>query len=255
MNNIDLQYKDIPKICELDFDLPKNILAQFFFNPKDTVINDSNGIVDIASVNYLQILSEDENGEFNCYIGKDIYTEENNDWKEFNRLIYSLGKMNRLSEQIFDEIKKVVERYCCYISSDEHSSRNSDCGKNRAYTKQDIHRLTFANLKNILTHILKTDNRFYEIKGLENKGLRDDFFKIFDEYIKRRNYYTHGILYLLLPEKEPVLKIQKKGEEKYIKYQKVDFQVNLKIFLFLYTILHDIGMVMQDKKPSTLTNS
>ncbi|WP_456062393.1 hypothetical protein [Capnocytophaga leadbetteri] len=253
MNNRDLQYEDIPKICDLEVDLSKNILVQFSLNPMNTIVSNSEGIVDINCVNYLKKVSENE--KFNFDICKEIYTKENNDWKNFNRLIYSLGKMNRLSEQIFDEIKKVVERYCYYISLDELSLKNSDCKKNRAYTKQDFHKLTFANFKSILSCILKTDNSFYEIEGLKEKEDRKNFSRIFNEYITRRDFYTHGILYLFLPKKEPILKIQKDGKEKYIKYQKVDFEVNLKIFLFLYTILRDIGMVIQDKKPSTLTNS
>ena len=256
MNNRDLQYEDIPKICDLEIDLSKNILVQSSLNPKDTIINDdSNGIVDIASVNYLQILPKGENGKFNMVIYEDIDTEENNDWKEFNRLIYSLGKMNRLSEQIFDKVKDIVKCYCHYTPLEQFLLKNSDCRKNKDYIGQGFHKLTFANFKNILSCILKTDDSFYEIEGLKEKEDRKNFSKIFNEYITRRDCYTHGILYLFLPKKEPILKIQKDGKEKYIKYQKVDFEVNLKIFLFLFTILHDIGMVIQDKKPSTLTNS
>ena len=97
MNYRELLYEEISEICNLEVDLTKNMLAQFSLNP---TISTSKEFVDIASVNYLQILPEDENGKFNLVIYEEIYTEENNDWKEFNRLIYSLGKMNRLSEQM-----------------------------------------------------------------------------------------------------------------------------------------------------------
>jgi len=241
----DLQYKDIPEICNLDIDLSKNMLAQFSFNP--SLISDSKGFVDIASVNYLQILSENENGKINFIIYEEIYTKENEDWKEFNRLIYSLGKMNRLSEQIFDKIKEVVKCYCHYTPLEQLLSKNSDCRKNKDYIKQDFHKFTFANFKNILSCILKTDNSFYEIEGLKSKEDRKNFSKIFSEYITRRDYYTHGILYLFLPQKEPILKVQEEGKEKYIKYLKVDFEVNLKMFLFLNSILYNMGEIIQNK--------
>lgn len=246
MNCRKLLYDNIPKICNLEVDLTQNMSAQFSLNP---TISTSKEFVDIASVNYLQILPEDENGKFNLVIYEEIYTEENNDWKEFNRLIYSLGKMNRLSEQIFDKVKDIVKCYCHYTPLEQLLEKNSDCRKNKDYKNQELHKLTFANFKNILSCILKTDDSFYEIEGLKSIEDRKNFSKIFNEYIVRRDYYTHGILYLFLPQKEAVLKIQKEAEVKYIKYQKEDFEVNLKMFLFLNTILHDIGIVIQNKKP------
>ena len=245
----DLQYKDIPEICNLDIDLSQNMLARFSFDP--ILISDSKGFVDIASVNYLQILPEGENGKFNLVIYEEIYTEANNDWKEFNRLIYSLGKMNRLSEQIFDKVKDIVKCYCHYTPLKEILLKNSDCKKNKDYIGQGFHKLTFANFKNILSCILKTDNSFYEIEGLKSKEDRKNFSKIFNEYITRRDCYTHGILYLFLPKKEPILKIQVEGKEKYIKYQKVDFEVNLKMFLFLNSILYNMGIIIQNKKTNS----
>ena len=253
MNCRELLYDNIPKICNLEVDLSKNMLAQFSFNP--SLISGSKGFVDIASVNYLQILPEGEKGKFNLAIYEEIYTEENNDWKEFNRLIYSLGKMNRLSEQIFDKVKDIVKCYCYYTCLRQLLEKKSDCRQNKDYRKQEFHKLTFANLKNILSCILKIDDSFYEIEGLKSKEGRKNFSKIFNEYIVRRDYYTHGILYLFLPQKEAVLKIQKEAEVKYIKYQKEDFEVNLKMFLFLNTILCDIRLIIQNKECPTLSVS
>ena len=103
----------------------------------------------------------------------------------------------------------------------------------------------FRLSQKILDFILINNEGFDIIEGIENEDNKKNFSKIFKEYIKRRNYYTHGILYILYPNKEPILKIVKKNKETYIKYKEEDFIHNLKIFIYLKNILDDMIQIIQ----------
>lgn len=222
----DLKYNDIPKIEEIKIDSSK-ITASI--HSSNTLIDNNNKEVDIAYINYLQILEQGENGKYQL----PIYEEFLHDgWKKFNNFTYSLGKMNRLSEGIYDKTKKVINSYSLkQIKSDPKYKE-----------KQNPN---FSLSQRILDSILETNKYFDIIKDIENKDNKKNFSKIFKEYIKRRNYYTHGILYFLYPSKEPILKIVKKNKETYIKYKEEDFIHNLKIFIYLKNILDDMIQIIQ----------
>lgn len=244
-----LKYDDIPKIEFSDIDLEKQTITTFshsFFLYDE---NRNDEIVDIGAVNYLQILIEGDNGKVQMPIYEDmvkrIYTDE--EWKKFNNYIYGLGKMNRLSEEIFDQLKKVIKGYLVNNKLEEILDKNSDCRKNKNYLEKEFHRLTFNELKNILSCILKTDDDFNVIEGVKNKNEVKNFSKIFQDYILNRDYYTHGKLYILYPDEKPILKIQERENEKYIEYKKEDFINNLKVFMYLKTILNDIYQIIQNR--------
>lgn len=223
----DLKYNDIPKIEEIKIDSSK-IIANFHF--ANTLIGSNSEEVDIAYINYLQILEQGENGKYQLPIYEEFLHDDG--WKKFNNFTYSLGKMNRLSEGIYDKTKKAINSYSLkQIKSDPKYKE-----------KQNPN---FSLSQKILDSILETNKYFDIIKGIENKDNKENFSKIFKEYIKRRNYYTHGILYFLYPSKEPILKIVKKNKETYIKYKEEDFIHNLKIFIYLKNILDDMIQIIQ----------
>lgn len=223
----DLKYNDIPKIEEIKIDSSK-ITASI--HSSNTLIDNNNKEVDIAYINYLQILEQGENGKYQLPIYEEFLHDDG--WKKFNNFTYSLGKMNRLSEGIYDKTKKAINSYSLkQIKSDPKYKE-----------KQNPN---FSLSQKILDSILETNKYFDIIKGIENKDNKENFSKIFKEYIKRRNYYTHGILYFLYPSKEPILKIVKKNKETYIKYKEEDFIHNLKIFIYLKNILDDMIQIIQ----------
>ena len=222
-----LKYNDIPKIEEIKIDSSK-IIANF--HSANTLIGSNGEEVDIAYVNYLQILEQGKNGKYEFPIYEEFLHDDG--WKKFNNFTYSLGKMNRLSEGIYDKTKKAINSYSLkQIKSDPKYKE-----------KQNPN---FSLSQKILDSILETNKYFDIIKGIENKDNKENFSKIFKEYIKRRNYYTHGILYFLYPSKEPILKIVKKNKETYIKYKEEDFIHNLKIFIYLKNILDDMIQIIQ----------
>lgn len=224
----DLKYNDIPKIEEIKIDSSK-IIANI--HSANTLIGSNGKEVDITYINYLQILEQGKNGKYEFPIYEEFLHD--NEWEEFNKFTYSLGKMNRLSEGIYDKTKRVIN--ICYslkqIKSDPKYKE-----------KQNPN---FSLSQKILDSILETNKYFDIIKGIENKDNKENFSKIFKEYIKRRNYYTYGILYFLYPSKEPILKIVKKNKETYIKYKEEDFIHNLKIFIYLKNILDDMIQIIQ----------
>lgn len=222
-----LKYNDIPKIEEIKIDSSK-IIANF--HSANTLIGSNGEEVDIAYINYLQILEQGKNGKYECPIYEEFL--RNNGWKKFNNFTYSLGKMNRLSEGIYDNTKRVINM-CHSLKQIKSNPKYKE--------KQNPN---FSLSQGILDFILKNNKNFDVIEGIENKDNKENFSKIFKEYIKRRNYYTHGILYILYPDKEPILKI-KKNKETYIKYKEEDFIYNLKIFIYLKNILDDMIQIIQ----------
>lgn len=224
----ELKYNDIPKIEEIKIDSSK-IIANFHF--ANTLIGSNGEEVDIAYINYLQILEQGKNGKYEFPIYEEFLHD--NEWEEFNKFTYSLGKMNRLSEGIYDKTKRVIN--ICYSLKQIKSIP-------KYKEKQNPN---FRLSQKILDFILKNNKNFDVIKGIENKDNKENFSEIFKEYIKRRNYYTHGILYILYPNKEPILKIVKKNKETYIKYKEEDFIHNLKIFIYLKNILDGMIQIIQ----------
>ena len=103
----ELKYNDIPKIEEIKIDSSK-IIANFHF--ANTLIGSNGEEVDIAYINYLQILEQGKNGKYEFPIYEEFLHD--NEWEEFNKFTYSLGKMNRLSEGIYDKTKRVIN--ICY---------------------------------------------------------------------------------------------------------------------------------------------
>lgn len=223
-----LKHDDIPKIEEIKIDSSKIIAS---IHSSNTLIDNNNKEVDIAYINYLQILEQGENGKYQLPIYEEFLHDDG--WKKFNNFTYSLGKINRLSEGIYDKTKRAIN--ICYSLKQIKS--------NPKYKEKQ--NPDFSLSQKILDSILENNKDFDIIRGIENNDDKKNFSKIFKEYIKRRNYYTHGILYFLYPSKEPILRIVKNNKETYIKYKKEDFKHNLKIFIYLKNILDDMVQVIQ----------
>lgn len=250
----DLKYDDISKIEKLEVDLSKDDVLLASFSISDFLYDEKGEIVDIGAVSFLQILNKNEKGKFEYPIHEEMVEKAltNEGWKEFNKYIYSLGKMNRLAEEIYDKLKDVIKAYLVKYSLECILNRNSSCRKNKNYSDIGFHKLTFMNLKNILSCIITTDDffSFSDIEGIKSNE-RKNFSKIFSEYIERRDYYTHGKLYLLYPSEEPILKIQIGEKEEYIKYKKENFIDNLKMFMYLKKVLDEMRQKIQNRDLKT----
>ncbi len=244
--NKKIKYRNL-KIDDLSefkrLEVNKTDLIGKFTSSKELFANGQ--LFDVLIAKFLIISSKKENGKIHLSIAEDMFDDKQ--WKEFNRLTYSLGKMIRLAEENFDNLYNFLKKYTDKHPLSDILKRNSDCKKNKKYSDEQFERLEFNKLKNILSCILKTDNEFYLVKGLENKEGRKNFSKIYDSYISNRNYFAHGKLYFLYPNYEPILEIKENGQDRYIRYTKEIFIDNLRSYLYLNEILSDINQVIQNK--------
>jgi len=168
-------------------------------------------------------------------------------YKKFNRLTYSIGKLNRLAELIYDKLKRTISLYLAVNELEELTERNKKCKDLKRYNfKKD---LTFGELRNVFSCIIKTDSELEQFSELDTGEKRNKFSKLFDNYIVDRDCYTHGILSFLYPEFEPILKVKPpNSEEHYIGITEKILRDNLLTYKKIDEILSEINQVWQEKR-------
>lgn len=203
-------------------------------------------LVDIFIAPTLVISQEDSNdGKFDLPIDSKMFGREV--YEKFNNLTYSLGKMVRLAEYNADRLSKLIEQYFSIHPSDEVLNRNSDCRKCLQYgVEENFGKLTFGNLKSILSCIVKTDTSLHSVPELDTTEKRKEFTKIYHNYIEDRDRFTHGILFFLYPYLIPILRVKTaESEDQYITYSKEVFLSNLETFDYLDSVLSKIRAVIE----------
>ena len=136
-------------------------------------------------------------------------------FEKFNKLTYSIGKLIRLAELNFDRLHYFIGTYFHFNSLDDFFNRNKKCQECKSYdTSNNFTKLTFGQLRNIFSGILKTETKFINIDGLKTPEERSNLSKVYDHYIYDRDCYTHGKLFFLYPDFRPVLRVKppNKGE-------------------------------------------
>ena len=137
-------------------------------------------------------------------------------FEKFNRLTYSIGKLIRLAELNLDRLHYFVGTYFHFNSLDDFFTRNKKCEECKKYdTSNNFTKLSFGQLRNIFSCILKTETKFTNIDGLKTPEERSNLSKIYDNYIYDRDCYTHGKLFFLYPEFRPVLRVKPPNKEEH----------------------------------------
>jgi hypothetical protein len=216
-------------------------LRMEIYLPKQIFDDLTGELIDILIAPSLVLSEQKGNDEkFPIPIDHKMFNDET--YKRFNNFTYSLGKMVRLAELNLDNLIGVVKHYNHLTSMEEILKRNSDCQKLKEYDiENNFHKLTYGNLRNILSCIVKTDKDLYSIEGLETTACRKNFTTVYKNYIDDRDCYTHGILFFLYPSMEPILRVKtNEGNNIYIKYEKEVFTHNLMTFEYLSKIIADI---------------
>jgi hypothetical protein len=217
-------------------------------SPRDIYDKEKNELIDILIAPTLVLSDEkDADEKFPLPIDPKMFNEDT--YKRFNNFTYSIGKMVRLAELNLDTLIGVVGLYLHIYPLDEILKRNADCKELEKYDiANNFNKLTFGNLRNILSCLIKTDPELHKIKGLEDKDSRKNFTTVYKNYIEDRDFYTHGILFFLYPSMEPILRVKANtGETQYIKYEKDVFTHNLMTYNYLTTTLNEIREVLQKK--------
>jgi hypothetical protein len=194
------------------------------------------------------IISEqkEENKKFQLPIDQKLFDKER--YYDFNNHTYSLGKLVRLAELNLDILRKFINLYFVHNNFENVANRNSDCRKLNEYNiSDDFNKLTFGNLRNILSCIVKTDDFFHSIKGLETKDERKIFTSIYKNFIDDRDNFTHGILFFQYTNFEPILRVIHENQSQYITYSKEIFTDSLKTFQYLTRIISMMRFNFQEK--------
>ena len=221
--------------------------------PRDIYNGETKELVDILIAPTLVLSNKkDADEKFSLPIDTKMVNEDT--YKRFNNFTYSLGKMVRLAELNLDTLIRMVKLYIHLTPVEEILKRNSDCQKLKDYNiDNNFNKLTFGNLRNILSCIIKTDNELYNIPGLMTPEDRKNFTSVYKNYIDDRDCYTHGILFFLYPSMEPTLRVKThKGDNIYVKYEKEVFTHNLLTYNYLTKIITDIEQYLQTKNKQPL---
>lgn len=216
--------------------------------PRDIYIDKTKDIIDIFIAPTLVLSDKKEgDGKFPLPIDPKMFNEDT--YNRFNNFTYSLGKMVRLAELNLDTLIGMVGLYIHVTPVEEILKRNVDCQKLKDYNiEKNFNKLTFGNLRNILSCIIKTDTELHNLPGLTTSEERKNFTSVYKNYIDDRDCYTHGILFFLYPSMEPILRVKThKGDNIYVKYEKDVFTHNLLTYNYLTKIISDIRGYLQTK--------
>jgi len=160
------------------------------------------------------------------------YAKRSEIYEKFNDLTYSIGKIIRLSEMVHQSLKSLVESYLFKNNLEEVFERNSKCKNLKKYdfTKD----LTFMQLKQTFSCILKTDKNFHQFEDLNDAKKREEFTQMLTNYIIDRDCYVHGTLYFFYPDYIPILKVKPPGKiEHYVSINENVLRDNLAAFLMI----------------------
>lgn len=228
-----------PTIIELS----ENSLRVEILAPRNIFNDKTNELVDLLIAPTL-VLSDKKNS---LPIDTKMFNEDT--YNRFNNFTYSLGKMVRLAELNLDTLFDMIGLYIYLTPVEEILKRNTDCKKLEEYDIENkFNTLTFGQLRNILSCIIKTDTDLHKISGLTTPEERKNFTRVYKNYIDDRDCYTHGILFFLYPLMEPILRVKThKGDNIYVKYEKDVFTCNLLTHNYLTKIISDIREYLQTK--------
>lgn len=229
----------------IDYNIEETVFAESMLFD---VQKKGNIIVDIHIAPTLTMLTEKgEDGRFLYPVYSENFSSIQ--FTRFNNLTYKIGKSVRLSELNNDALAGLIISYFHHNNFDEVQSRNKKCREALKFQKQpDFNKLTFGQLRNIFSCILKTDEIFHQIPGLQTPEKRSEVTTVYNRYIIDRDCYTHGKLYFLLPDYNPVLRVQLTGEDdSYLTLNDQIFSDNFEIYLLLNSYIQAMLEALEQK--------
>ncbi|MBJ7882957.1 hypothetical protein [Gelidibacter salicanalis] len=120
-----------------------------------------------------------------------------------------VGKVLRIDKSKITDNQKsklrkftVLKEKCSSVAENLNDNLRSFLTQYYENDKQSKHinNLSFSELRDCLSDILKKDNRFFSIEGLLMPEQRKSFRRLFADFITDRNIYTHGKLCLRLDD-------------------------------------------------------
>jgi hypothetical protein len=207
-----------------------------------SVLIEISKIEDENNVNHLKILNEAKNDLDR------LTTNVINDLIDKSEILSCrISKLSRLSETINNQLKSIYNFYLKENEITEIVGRNKKC---KELSKSNLNgNLTFNELRNVLSCIIKTDLNFHQINELNNSNKRKIFTQKMHNYIYDRDCYTHGALSFLFPNFTPILEVKPPNQELHyiIINEKVIFD-NMKTHKELRKALEKISLITQGIK-------
>jgi hypothetical protein len=126
-------------------------------------------------------------------------------YEKYDDITYKIGKAVRISELINDELQRCIQSYDNKIGISNLINRSA---KGRELGKYDFSKLlTFMQLKQTLSCIVKTEEKIWQLEDLNTSEKRNHLTKTLTNFIFNRDFLVHGTLHFLYPEFKPILKI------------------------------------------------
>jgi len=165
----------------------------------------------------------------------------------FNHFTYRIGKMIRLAELNLDKLQDFISLYFSVNDYETVCNINKKCRELLKHNpKNNFKDLTFGELRNVFSCILKTEERFSEVSELETPEKRNNFSKLYADYIVDRDSYTHGKLFFLYPEFRAVLRIKPPGrEEHYVEISEDIIMENISLYYIIGKKLDVLSQILK----------
>ena len=216
--------------------------------PRPITVKETGKLIDIHISPVLVETELQEDGSLPVLpISPEIFTDDK--YEKFNKLTYSLGKLNRLAESNLDRLLYFVRYYFHNKDYNEFVTANKKCRDQIDYDVTDnFNKLSFMQLKNLLSCIIKSDTEFHQIPELDSGEKRNYFTRTYANYVYDRDCFTHGQLFLHYPNFNPILRVKPPGKkEHYIDITEEVLWDNLLIYQLLDDTLTKLSQQL-DKK-------
>lgn len=166
-------------------------------------------------------------------ISPEIFSDDK--YEKFNKLTYSLGKINRLAESNLDRLQYFIRYFFGIVDFKEFVTTYKKCNDQIEYDITDnFNKLSFMQLKNLLSCVIKSDTQFHDIEELNSGEKRNFFTRTYANYVYDRDCFTHGQLYFHYPDFNPILRVKPPGKkEHYILLTEDVLWDNLLVYQFL----------------------
>lgn len=192
----------------INVDLENNMVVTSYMDHKAT---NNRGASEIRRVGvFVELKEKDKDGKFILPIDPKSYTKDKYDKQEYYQA--KMGKCSHFAESLNSSLDSFLGLYF----SDKDPAKFGDRYKS-------LNKLDYMNARNLLSEVLKADNKFMQIDEINTNEKLKHFTKTFFNFISDRNKYTHGLLYLSYPDFTPT--IQYENEEKKVEYALIDDQI------------------------------
>lgn len=218
--------------------IPTNLIP----NKLSYFVYKKNASLDIDNFNFASVMIEFNNKNVDEI--EALVSNSSSDELLFERFNYyssRIGKIVRLSEIINYDVETIIRIYLQERTLKDVTGRRSRYKELSVY--ENTYRFDFTKFSKLLSCIINSDSNFEIIEKLDSKEKRKVFTRRLNNFIKNRNYYTHGYLFIRIPSYEPLISVVCENSDHHIHINDDIIKNDFETFLNLKTIMDDITKV------------